>query len=183
MQIRIIICSFASVNYMKTYKETLLILIPTLAIFAGIIWLASPSSAEKQTAVVSQSVKDTLAAVGESSFDFGEISMAKGRVSKIFTVKNSGSEPVMIERMYTSCMCTSATLILNGARTGPLGMAGHGYIPRIKKEIPAGGQAEVEVIFDPAAHGPAGVGPIRRAVTLESSAGNLDLEISALVKP
>ncbi|KKT83316.1 MAG: hypothetical protein UW81_C0021G0020, partial [Candidatus Giovannonibacteria bacterium GW2011_GWC2_44_9] len=41
-----------------------------------------------------------------------------------------------------------------------------------------------EVVFDPAAHGPAGVGRIERAVYLENSASEaLQLKFSATVTP
>ena len=44
--------------------------------------------------------------------------------------------------------------------------------------------AYLDVVFDPAAHGPAGVGPTERAVTIESDAGEpLVLGFTALVRP
>ena len=62
-------------------------------------------------------------------------------------------------------------------------MPGHGFLPRLKEVVQAGGQVEVEVIFDPAAHGPAGIGPIERVVSLETSGGVVELRFKALVKP
>lgn len=170
---------------MKNYKEIIIVGGVAVLVFSGLIWLASSQAgkADNQEAAVSFLMENAIAIVGDSSFDFGEISMAKGSVSKIFTIRNNGDKPAVIDKIYTSCMCTNATLILNGKRTGPFGMAGHGFIPRIKKELSAGEEAQVEVVFDPAAHGPAGVGPIQRAVSVETSGGGLELEISALVKP
>ena len=47
-----------------------------------------------------------------------------------------------------------------------------------------GDDAVVEVVFDPAAHGPAGIGPIERVVTIENSAGRpLELAFNATVTP
>jgi hypothetical protein len=61
-------------------------------------------------------------------------------------------------------------------------MPGHGFIPSIGEILDAGASVDVEVVFDPAAHGPAGVGRIERVVTLENSAGApLEFRFSANV--
>lgn len=103
----------------------------------------------------------------ETVYDFGEVSMAKGVVTKKFSVVNEDSKTATVTKLFTSCMCTKAKLTSNGQEWGPFGMPGHESIPKIAAEIPAGEAAEVEVAFDPAAHGPAGVGQIERVVTLE----------------
>ncbi len=122
--------------------------------------------------------------VSERAFDFGTISMANGPVRHSFTVSNRSGAPMIAEKLYTSCMCTSAALKVGGEVSGPFGMPGHGSIPTIKKAIPAGADAVVEVTFDPAAHGPAGIGPIERIVYLETDAGApLEFGIKANVTP
>ncbi len=118
-----------------------------------------------------------------SSYDFGRISMGRGNVSYTFAVKNTGTEAVRLTKLYTSCMCTTASLILDG-KTGPFGMPGHGFVPSFDKTLAPGATANVEVVFDPAAHGPAGVGGIRRTVFLEHSAGGpVELNFEAFVTP
>ena len=64
-------------------------------------------------------------------------------------------------------------------------MEGHGSpVPTINEELPAGQEAQIEVVFDPAAHGPAGVGPISRNVFVETTDGKkLVFEIKAQVTP
>lgn len=120
----------------------------------------------------------------ETAYDFGSISMTAGNVSRIFTIKNTGSAGVTIEKMYTSCMCTTAVLRAGGKSFGPYGMPGHGSIPRIGRTLNAGEEAKVEVIFNPAAHGPAGVGKIARSVRIETNAGEpMELSFTALVTP
>lgn len=102
----------------------------------------------------------------------------------MFQVKNTGEEPVTIGQMYTSCMCTSATLMMNGKEFGPYGMPGHGFVPKVNKSIEPGEEAAVEVVFDPAAHGPAGIGKIQRSVIIENNAGDpFEFQISANVTP
>ena len=81
-------------------------------------------------------------------------------------------------------MCTEATLKIGSRAAGPFGMPGHGFAQRISETIRPNEEAAVEVVFDPAAHGPAGVGRIERAVYLENSASEaLQLKFSATVTP
>lgn len=118
------------------------------------------------------------------SYDFGRISMAAGVVRQQFTVENTGASPVTIAKLFTSCMCTRAALTLDDKTFGPYGMPGHGAIPRITAVVPPGGRALLEVTFDPAAHGPAGIGRVARAVTLENDGGApVQLSFSATVVP
>ncbi|MEK7077854.1 MAG: DUF1573 domain-containing protein [Patescibacteria group bacterium] len=162
-------------------KNTIIYVLSTVAVIGGLVWIARPDKGaptDPTAAVIS-----TLAAP-ENQYDFGAISMANGKVSKIFTVSNSSAEPVTLEKIYTSCMCTEASLILNGQKFGPYGMPGHGLVPKVNRALNAGQTAEIEVVFDPNAHGPAGVGPIERIVFVEEKGRQpLELEIKAMVTP
>ena len=120
----------------------------------------------------------------EPFFNFGDISMAAGKVAHRFRIRNTGESAVTITKIYTSCMCTEATLMTPSGRKGPFGMPGHGANPGIFENIAPGGDAQVEVVFDPAAHGPAGIGPTDRIVTLRTGeTPPLELRFTALVKP
>lgn len=67
---------------------------------------------------------------------------------------------------------------------GPFGMPGHGAIPTINEALEPGTEATIEVVFDPAAHGPAGVGKVNRVVTVETASGEaLQLSFQATVTP
>jgi hypothetical protein len=71
------------------------------------------------------------------------------------------------------------------ARKGPYGMPGHGAAPpAVNARLAAGELANVEVVFDPAAHGPSGLGRIERVVTVESAeAPPLELHMAVMVRP
>ena len=154
-----------------------------MIIFASIVWVARPGANDNGSAAVQPSSAGVLI-VEEQSFDFGSISMAAGKVTHRFAVKNTGADPVNISKMYTSCMCTVAVLQKGDKKFGPYGMPGHGFIPKMNAMVDSGEEVFVDVTFDPAAHGPAGVGAIQRAVVLENNAGNnVELQISAEVKP
>ena len=167
---------------MNNIKETLLLVGITILAFVGIIWIATPTPKSSAEVEVSQSVSKVLVAP-ETKYDFGKISMAAGKVTHLFRYKNTGTEPVTITTAYTSCMCTAATLIIGGVRKGPYGMPGHGFLPKLNELVPAGVEVQVEVVFDPAAHGPAGVGTIARKVTIETSSGSSEMNFSAVVTP
>lgn len=153
-----------------------------MVVFAGLVWVARPDS-DKSTISQLPSYSPPLVA-DEKNYDFGSISMAAGKVSHLFKVKNTRERPVVIEKVYTSCMCTTAVLMMENRRFGPFGMPGHGSIPRINQVINPGQEVLVEAIFNPAAHGPAGVGPIRRMLVLEEDTGQkVEMSFTANVTP
>lgn len=156
-----------------------------ILVFIGLVWAARPAPGETNTAAAGTgSGAASALTADEHAFDFGTISMAAGNVRHAFTVRNRDNAAATIKKMYTSCMCTTATLTAGGTSYGPFGMPGHGSIPTINAEIGANESASVEVIFDPAAHGPAGVGKIERVVRLEQESGDpLELHVSAFVTP
>jgi len=122
----------------------------------------------------------------ETSYDFGKISMAQGLVEKIFEISNPTNQDITVERITTSCMCTLSYISTSeGKEKGPFGMVGHGgTVPKANEIIKAGESRKLRVVFDPNAHGPAGVGIINRVVTLEDNGGGiLEFEIKAVVTP
>lgn len=164
-------------------KSILGIFLGTVALVGGLIWLGQPGVNPNGSRDGNNLAPSSLK-VEKSNFDFGTISMANGKVSYVFKIRNSGEAPVTVSRLYTSCMCTSASLMTGSEKFGPFGMPSHGAIPSIKAIIAPNQEAEVEVVFDPNAHGPAGVGKIQRVVTLENNAGGpIQLNFSAMVTP
>lgn len=126
-----------------------------------------------------------LSAAEEKSFDFGTISMAKGPVSHAFKLANASGAPVGVKTITTSCMCTTAYLTTSAGRKGPFGMPGHGGpAGRLNATMAPNETWDLEVVFDPAAHGPAGVGPVTRSVFVDDdTGGTLEFTIKALVTP
>ncbi|OGA16246.1 MAG: hypothetical protein A3H32_07740 [Betaproteobacteria bacterium RIFCSPLOWO2_02_FULL_63_19] len=121
----------------------------------------------------------------ETNFNFGSISMAAGKVTHRYRFRNASTAPIVLDKMYTSCMCTTAALVKSsGRKFPPVGMPGHTPIPALNETLQPDEEAMVEVVFDPAAHGPAGIGPIDRVVTIEHNAGRpLELAFAANVTP
>jgi len=166
-------------------NKTIIGFVAAIIVLGGLIWTARPDAKNASLLPTSESGNNgTLTVEEANNYDFGTISMAAGKVKYTFKIKNTSSEAINIERIYTSCMCTTATLTIGDKQFGPYGMPGHGAIPRINQAVNPNEEAAVEVVFDPAAHGPAGVGRIQRVVTLEDSAGRLvELQFAAIVTP
>lgn len=154
---------------------------------AGLIIVAQPGASTSAPAAAQAATttgSDGYLAAVRKKYDFGTISMARGKVTYRYPIRNVGTDPLEVRKLYTSCMCTTAALVKNGKVSEAYGMPGHTAIPSINIPIAPQEQAYVEVVFDPAAHGPAGVGPIERVVTVENSAGQpLELAFSAVVTP
>jgi len=181
---------------METIKDTThkkmffaLITVTVIVILLGIYVArenAAPSKSESNQPVATASPVAAAGALvsNDSYFNFGDISMAAGNVSHRFAIENTGGTPITLTKLYTSCMCTTATLITLAGRKGPFGMPGHTPIPGITEILAPEGRAQVEIVFDPKAHGPAGVGRIERVITVENSAGKpLELGFVAMVRP
>ncbi len=165
-------------------NKTIISITIGLVVLGSLIWIARPQENSNNSASVSGTNTGALTVEESSNYDFGAISMGAGTVARTFTVKNSGDQTITINKMYTSCMCTTAQLTIGGKQFGPYGMPGHGAIPWIGQTINPNEEVAIEVVFDPAAHGPAGVGRIARSITIENSAGRpVEITFSAIVTP
>jgi hypothetical protein len=155
-------------------------------VLGGLIAAAKPKPDTTQTAPQAQPPAPVHRILGakESNFDFGTVSMAAGKVTHRYWIRNTDTSPITIKRLYTSCMCTTAALVKANRKYDPYGMPGHGFMPTINAPMAPGESAMVEVVFDPAAHGPAGIGPVDRFVTLQTDREPpLELAFTATVTP
>ena len=110
--------------------------------------------------------------------------MANGKVSYVFKVSNGADKDVFVKTVNTSCMCTEAYIESESGEKGPFKMSSMGFVPPANETIKAGETRDIKVVFDPAAHGPAGVGAISRQVyVIDDSGRTLTLNIKAVVTP
>jgi len=169
------------------------IVIATILFFVVFVY-AKPSKDETTTDV---NIKQTTNQISDNSssravliapetfYDFGTIQMKNGKVSYSFNIINGGGTDILLERVTTSCMCTVAYIVNKNEKIGPFGMPGHGgQVPKSNYTIRAGETLEIEAVFDPNAHGPAGIGLIERVIKLEYGNGEiLNLNFKAVVTP
>lgn len=168
-------------------KKTVLVVIILVAIIGVLFFVGQPKnkSIEAQTETTVQETGGGLIAEGDTFHDFGTISMKDGNVSKLFAVKNESAHDITISELYTSCMCTNAFFISPaGNKKGPFGMPGMGDRTTTRDLVRPGETFNIEVVYDPNAHGPAGVGMIDRFVTVKDKEGDeVEFEIKAQVTP
>lgn len=183
---------------MKEKNQIIVFIVVIVFLFIGLFLLGRPGKNQGSAINVisipegSQELGNSHSAESENAlkaeekfYDFGTISMKNGLVSKKFKITNSAKEDIKLPSLTTSCMCTAAYFIrLDGGKKGPFGMPGMGFVPKLNETIKAGESANIEVVYNPNAHGPAGVGMIDRFVFLEDAGGNkLQFEIKANVTP
>lgn len=152
--------------------------IVTLLLVVGVAYFGSRMGATAQEVEADSQVS---ASVAGNRFDWGTINIDGGIVSKAFAIENSGSNPLKLYDVKTSCMCTTAQLKTASQTSKKFGM--HEKSANVF-EIQPGETAELLVEFDPAFHGPSGVGPINRTVTMntnDSSNPSLTFQLTANV--
>lgn len=168
-------------QFMNKKNKKLLIIFAAAAVFSAVIFLTQGGGDGNNSSRYSASALTAF----ENFFDFKTVSMKDGNVSHKFEVKNEGEELVKIEKIYTSCMCTVASITDGQGRNwGTFGMPGHAGPSKTNIEVKPGETLTVEAIFDPAAHGPSGVGLAERSVYLETNSQKsprIELKFTALV--
>jgi len=120
-------------------------------------------------------------AVAETNYDWGTIDYDGGVVSKSFEITNTSDSVLKLYDVNTSCMCTTAQLVSGNKKTKKFGM--HEKNSSVFEVAPRE-SAELIAEFDPAFHGPSGVGPIDRTVTLntnDSNHSNLSFQVKGNV--
>lgn len=91
----------------------------------------------------------------QENYNFGEVSQADGIVFAYLNFKNEGKGNLIIDKLDSSCGCTSASIVYKGTE-GPLfTMAGHGKEnPKDwQVSIAPGEIAQLKIYYDPNAHG------------------------------
>jgi len=167
--------------------KTIIIAVITLAGIGFLMVLSYQKSTSSTASVQGAEATGARSALTASStlYDFGSISMKDGNVTKEFVFTNSSDQDIAIRGLETSCMCTSALLVdPDGSTKGPFGMGGMGGMTVTNDIVKAGENRTLRVVYDPNAHGPAGLGAIDRFITVTDASGAaLLFEIKAEVTP
>ncbi len=171
---------------MKT--NTIITILIILFVIAGLFvlgYITKGGTASSVQGINNSNKSNSLLSASEAFYDFGKISMKNGDVTAEFIINNPTDKDITVKTILTSCMCTSAFITKSdGGLNGPFKMAGMGYVPPANEIIKAGENRIIKTVFDPNAHGPAGIGNINRFITLtDDSGGTLQFEIKALVTP
>lgn len=150
---------------MSEKKIIIAIIAVTIIGLLGAVFLLSNGSIPA-TVTTSQNAK---ASIDQKTYDWGTINMKDGNINKTFIIKNTGTEILKLTKIKTSCHCTKAQVTING-NTSPL--FGMNTVSSWVGEVPPGNVAELSIVFDPLYHGPSGVGPITRYVSVDTNDSN-----------
>lgn len=130
----------------------------TIILGGGLIFKVSPAS-------IGQS-KNVQAYATETAYDWGEININGGNVDWEFTIENRGTETLKLADVKTSCECTTVQITIDGKSSPYFGMH---TISAWIGEVPPGGKAVLDVIFDPLFHGPEAIGPVERLIMVRTN--------------
>lgn len=137
-------------------------MVATMALIGGGIWLImNTENASKINAS-----QNASAIVDQTSHDWGKIAYKGGVATKEFTITNAGTDVLKLSKIKTSCVCTKAYITINGVKSPNFDM--HTTSSWVG-EVPAGGKALLTVVFDPAFHGPSGVGAVNRIISITTN--------------
>lgn len=103
--------------------------------------------------------------------NLGTISQQDGIVTTEFSLKNEGKSDLVIDKLSSSCGCTSASLVYQGTEGPRFYMAGHGYEEQDnnwKASVVPGDEATVKVYYDPTVH-PDLTGSVTRTISVHSN--------------
>lgn len=136
------------------------IVVTFLVLGSGIYVLSASTPAEITS---SQNAK---VVVDQKTFDWGNIPYSGGNATKTFTIKNNGSDALKLTGVKTSCTCTKAQITIDGKSSPYFSM--HATSSWVG-EVAPGKDAQLTVIFDPTFHGPTGVGPMERLISVDTN--------------
>ena len=108
--------------------------------------------------------------ISEVNRDLGSVSQKQGVVTTDFEFKNAGKSDLIINKLSSSCGCTSGAIIYSDV-TGPkFTMEGHGQENPKDWEvaIKAGDEAVLRVYYDPSVH-PDLEGAVTRTISIMSN--------------
>lgn len=168
----------------KEGKIILGIIIGTIVLIGGlaVVLTKGAGGSGGKDSFVPNTEATGLTASPSGTMDLGNVAYGGGKVSKSFDVTNSTGKDIKLRKIITSCMCTTAKFIVNGKESKVYGMEMNGDLnPIIDIDFPAGAAGQVVFVFDPAAHGPEGIGAFQRTVTLFFDAGYKDFNFQGTV--
>lgn len=161
-------------NFFDTVKPVLfLVILPSIAILLLVSFTqGSPQQSDPTEPFNTVGISKSSIRLDKTNYNFGKISQKDGLVETLYTVTNTGAEDIFLKELYTSCGCTKAQLIYaDGSVSGLYTMKGHANPSDfyVAKSIKPGETVKIKAIFDPNAHGPQGIGYIKRNIMLNTN--------------
>jgi len=108
----------------------------------------------KKELAVNAPANKPIISVSPETIDLGDVSQAEGETNTLFEITNTGKTDLIIDKLDTSCGCTSVAIVYQGQEGPRFTMAGHGIGgPTVwSVAILAGEKALLKVYYDPNIH-------------------------------
>ncbi len=165
----------SAIGRQKRNKQIIGLSLAALLIIGGLTWMVIVGLKNQNSDISSSGTPKVK--INQTEYDFGDISMAEGKVSYTFEIKNEGDGDLVIDSVWTSCHCTTARLQVGNKKSPEFGMDKLST----DQKIAPGETGVLTVIFDPAFHGHAGTGAITRVVYLATNdSDNKQIEVRVL---
>lgn len=167
----------------KEGKIILAVIIGTIVLIGGLAFVMTKSAGGGGGDKFIQNVEAAeITASPSGILNLGQVAYGGGIVSKSFDIKNTSGKSIKLRKITTSCMCTTAKVRIGDKETRLFGMEMNGDLnPLVDHDLPAGATAQVIFNFDPAAHGPQGIGAVDRVITVFFDVGYKNLEFDGEV--
>lgn len=147
---------------MNENKIFIIIGVVTAILLFGVVFFASKTNS---SAIVTASGEAKVIAKSVN-YDWGKIGINNGKAEAVFDVENGGTSDLKLFNVTTSCACTTAQLITKKIQSPLFGM--HTKSDFVI-DISPGETAKLKVVFDPLFHGPNGLGPVTREITVATN--------------
>jgi hypothetical protein len=121
----------------------------TILVVVGVLLVAFNTTPQNEmTTYESTQTERPKVKVEKTHVDLGDMKISDRKTEEI-SFENTGSKPLQISNVYTSCGCTSAQVVINGEESPIFSMHGN---PSWMGEIAPGGKAVLRAIYEPAKH-------------------------------
>lgn len=145
----------------RKFKKMVTVLLPVVLVAGGISFFLMNYSPGK-----SNSGQPRIE-IPETEYDAGTVSMTDEKVAHVYEIRNVGDSDLKIDKIWTSCMCTTARLKVGDEESGEFGM--HSNPIFWSQRIAPGETGLLEVVFDQTFHGSEGTGQAVRIVYLSTN--------------
>ncbi len=129
-------------------------------LFIGLYFMSSKPSPD--------SAGSPLMRISTEKYSFGDVSVSGGIVSTEIDIENLGDGNLMISRLESSCMCTTATIIKDGVEGPVFGMHENPAALGWSQTVGPNETAQLKIYYDPTVHRELR-GPVTRIISIHSN--------------
>lgn len=121
------------------------IIIVSILVVGGIIAVVSSSQAQPIPQYQASDLEKPKVEINETSFDFGSMKLSETKEKEII-LRNSGTKPMFLSDIVTSCDCTFAQVTAAGQTSKRFSMRRDSSF---RAEVPPNETAAIKIIYEP----------------------------------